>query len=121
MAETLALNYVLAKKGLGRIKALAHPLRLSIIAFIDKNGEINVNKIYRSLRLEQSITSQHLKILREARLVDMEKSAQQRIYTINTASLHEIEEWIGKINKMWSEKFDRLEKALEDLKKKGGK
>lgn len=47
----------------GQIKALAHPLRLSILLFIDKNKTVNVNRIYNTLKLEQSITSQHLKIL----------------------------------------------------------
>lgn len=90
MAETLALNYVLAKKGLGRIKALAHPLRLSIIAFIDKNGEINVNKIYRSLKLEQSITSQHLKILRSAELVKYRRDGKRIYYSIHYSNVKKL-------------------------------
>ncbi|MEY3052525.1 MAG: hypothetical protein RLY31_2310 [Bacteroidota bacterium] len=51
------------------LRALAHPLRLRILEFIDQNGVVNVNKIYKSLKLEQSITSQHLRILRLAGLV----------------------------------------------------
>jgi ArsR family transcriptional regulator len=77
MAETLMLDYSLAKKGLSRIKALAHPLRMQILAFIDKHGEINVNKIYRALKLEQSITSQHLKILRNAELVKYRRDGKR--------------------------------------------
>ena len=101
--------------------ALAEPNRRRIIELLAEHGKLTATDISDKFQVSAPAISQHLKILREARLVDMEKSAQQRIYTINTASLHEIEEWIGKINKMWSEKFDRLEKALEDLKKKGGK
>ena len=48
------------------LRALAHPLRLQILEFIDKHQEINVNKIYNTLNIEQSITSQHLKVLRMA-------------------------------------------------------
>ena len=51
------------------LRALAHPLRMKILEFIDKNKTINVNKIYNTLKLEQSITSQHLKILRASGLV----------------------------------------------------
>jgi ArsR family transcriptional regulator len=83
MTETSMLDYALAKKGLTRIKALAHPLRLSIIAFIDKHNEINVNKIYRSLKLEQSITSQHLKILRTAELVKYRRDGKRIYYSVN--------------------------------------
>ncbi len=52
------------------LRALAHPLRLQILEFIDKNKAINVNKIYNTLKLEQSITSQHLRILRSSGLVN---------------------------------------------------
>jgi ArsR family transcriptional regulator len=51
------------------LRALAHPLRMKILEFIDQNEVINVNKIYNTLKLEQSITSQHLRILRMAGLV----------------------------------------------------
>lgn len=51
------------------LRALAHPLRMKILEFIDQNDQINVNKIYNTLKLEQSITSQHLRILRVAGLV----------------------------------------------------
>jgi ArsR family transcriptional regulator len=55
------------------LRALAHPLRMRILEFIDQNDMINVNKIYSSLKLEQSITSQHLRILRQAELVETER------------------------------------------------
>lgn len=98
MAETLMLDYALAKKGLSRIKALAHPLRLSIIAFIDKNGEINVNKIYRSLRLEQSITSQHLKILRAAELVKYRRDGKRIFYSIHYANIKRLMNTVRKFD-----------------------
>ncbi|MEO6167381.1 MAG: metalloregulator ArsR/SmtB family transcription factor [Chitinophagales bacterium] len=96
MTETLMLDYALAKKGLSRIKALAHPLRLSIIAFIDKNGEINVNKIYRSLKLEQSITSQHLKILRTAELVKYRRDGKRIYYSIHYSNVKQLMNTIKK-------------------------
>ncbi len=51
------------------LRALAHPLRMQILEFIDKNKSINVNKIYNALQIEQSITSQHLRILRTSGVV----------------------------------------------------
>lgn len=65
------------------MRALAHPLRLKILEFIDKQGAINVNKIYNTLRLEQSITSQHLRILRLAGVVDTVKDGKFVTYSIN--------------------------------------
>ena len=65
------------------LRALTHPLRLKILEFIDKNDEINVNKIYNTLKLEQSITSQHLRILRLAGLVTTKRDGKFIHYSIN--------------------------------------
>lgn len=64
------------------LRALAHPLRMRILGFIDRHGSINVNKIYNTLQLEQSITSQHLRILRLAGLVDTEREGKYVLYQI---------------------------------------
>ncbi|MEN0003801.1 MAG: metalloregulator ArsR/SmtB family transcription factor [Bacteroidota bacterium] len=65
------------------LRALAHPLRMKIMEFIDQNDLINVNKIYNTLNLEQSITSQHLRILRLAGLVDTRREGKFIYYSIN--------------------------------------
>ncbi|MCB0604469.1 MAG: helix-turn-helix transcriptional regulator [Saprospiraceae bacterium] len=65
------------------LRALAHPLRLKILEFIDKYQNINVNKIYNTLKIEQSITSQHLKILRNSGVVITEKEGKFVHYHIN--------------------------------------
>ncbi|WP_020536192.1 ArsR/SmtB family transcription factor [Lewinella cohaerens] len=64
------------------LRALAHPLRMKILSFIDKHGSVNVNKIYNTLQLEQSITSQHLRILRLANLVDTNRKGKYVVYEI---------------------------------------
>jgi ArsR family transcriptional regulator len=56
---------------------------MKILAFIDKNEMINVNKIYNTLKLEQSITSQHLKILRLAGIVETHREGKFIHYSIN--------------------------------------
>lgn len=55
------------------MRALAHPLRLKILEYIDVHESVNVNKIYQSLKIEQSVTSQHLSILRLAGVIQTEK------------------------------------------------
>jgi ArsR family transcriptional regulator len=64
------------------LRALAHPLRMRILAFIDKHGAVNVNKIYNTLQLEQSITSQHLRVLRIAGLVQTTRKGKYVVYEI---------------------------------------
>lgn len=65
------------------LRALTHPLRMKILEFIDKHKSINVNKIYSTLKLEQSITSQHLKILRATGLVNTHREGKYILYTID--------------------------------------
>jgi ArsR family transcriptional regulator len=65
------------------LRALAHPLRMKILQFIDQNDVINVNKIYNTLKLEQSITSQHLRILRMAGLVDTTRDGKFIHYKVD--------------------------------------
>ena len=82
----------------GQIKALAHPLRLSILLFIDKNKTVNVNKIYNTLKLEQSITSQHLKILRTAGLVSSHREGKLIYYAVNYNKVRRIVDIVNDFN-----------------------
>jgi DNA-binding transcriptional ArsR family regulator len=76
------------------LRAIAHPLRLTILAFIDENKIINVNKIYNTLKLEQSITSQHLRILRNADLVDTKREGKFIYYSVNYDKVEQVNEAI---------------------------
>ena len=96
--------------------ALADQNRRKIIELLAKKGSLNSTDISDNFKISPPAISQHLKVLREAKLVDMEKRAQSRIYTINTKGLLEIELWTRKIKDMWEKKFDRLEKVLSEIK-----
>jgi ArsR family transcriptional regulator len=82
------------------LRALGHPLRLRIIEFIDKHSTINVNKIYNTLKIEQSITSQHLRILRSAGIVHTQKDGKYIHYTLDypkiTNAVKAINKYLGK-------------------------
>jgi DNA-binding transcriptional ArsR family regulator len=78
------------------LRALSHPFRIKLLAFIDKQKEINVNKIYGTLKLEQSITSQNLKILRDAGLVKTERKGKFIIYSLEYDN---IKNYIDSINR----------------------
>ena len=98
--------------------ALAEPNRRKIIELLADNGKLSATDIAKKFHLTPPAISQHLKVLREAKLVDMEKRAQQRIYTVNPATISELEEWIKKIKVQWEERLNRLETVIETLKKK---
>ncbi len=78
------------------MRALAHPLRLKILEFIDTHGTINVNKIYNTLRIEQSITSQHLKILRLSGVVNAQKDGKYMHYNINYTIVERAQKAVSK-------------------------
>lgn len=100
--------------------ALAEPTRRKIIELLALRGQLSATDISGNFKISPPAISQHLKVLREAKLVDMEKRAQSRIYTINTNKLHEIEVWIGKINKSWEQRFDRLDCILKEMENNNG-
>lgn len=64
-------------------RALAHPLRMEILSYISRKGETNVQSIYHTLEIPQSVTSQQLKILKDVKLVHFKRQSKQRIYSIN--------------------------------------
>ena len=93
--------------------ALAEPTRRSILEMLASNGQLSATAISRKFRVSPPAISQHLKVLREARLVCMEKRAQQRIYAINPDALDELEEWARKMAAEWDKRFDALEKLAQ--------
>jgi DNA-binding transcriptional ArsR family regulator len=60
--------------------------------------------------------SKHLRVLREVGLVDVRDEGRQRIYRLNGRSLKPIHDWVKNYEKAWSERFDRLDAVLEELK-----
>ena len=77
-ANALAFSYE-------AMKAIAHPLRIEILNFIGKKGATNVHSIYNVLDIPQSVTSQQLKILKDSKLVVVQKNSKERIYSVNIA------------------------------------
>lgn len=78
------------KKAALVLRAINHKLRQRILAFIHKNGNNSVSEIYKKLRLEQSVTSQHLAVLRKAGFVNTERDGQNIYYSVNYARLEQV-------------------------------
>ncbi len=98
--------------------ALAEPTRRSIIELLASNGELSATDICDNFDVSPPAISQHLKVLRKANFVRVEKRAQQRIYHINPDAMSEIEGWIQKTTERWNARFSVLDKILEAEKKK---
>ncbi|TMC13564.1 MAG: helix-turn-helix transcriptional regulator, partial [Chloroflexi bacterium] len=84
------------------------------------NGELSATAIYEQFPVSPQAVSQHLKILREAHLVDMEKRAQKHVYRLNPQTLSQFEAWVQQMQQRWNERFDALDTVLESEKKKKG-
>ena len=65
------------------MRALAHPLRLKILEFLDQHKNIQVSQIYNTLKIEQSIASQHLRILKNAGVLVADKDGKFMHYNID--------------------------------------
>ena len=98
--------------------ALADPTRRHILEILATAGELPATALYEQFRLSPQAVSQHLKVLREANLVEMEKRAQQHIYRLNPQKLSEFEAWVQQTKQMWEERFSALDTVLEREKKK---
>jgi DNA-binding transcriptional ArsR family regulator len=76
--------------------------------------------IAQEFQISQPAVSQHLKVLRDARIVRVRVQAQQRIYELEPESLLEIQDWLSNITRFWTGRLDALEAQLrrEDASKK---
>jgi len=98
--------------------ALAEPTRRDIIELLASNGQLSATDISDNFAVSAPAISQHLKVLREANFVRVEKRAQQRIYRINPEAMSEIEGWVQEMTRQWNARFNVLDKILEAEKRK---
>ncbi|WP_276356960.1 ArsR/SmtB family transcription factor [Cohnella caldifontis] len=93
--------------------ALADPTRRRILEMLADHEELSATQIQEPFPISPQAVSQHLKILLEARLIDVQKRAQQRLYRINTDTMTEVEEWSKSVRQRWSRRLDTLEAVLK--------
>jgi DNA-binding transcriptional ArsR family regulator len=98
------------------LAALGEPNRLRIIELL-RAGPRPVNAIHVRLKLTQSQASQHLKVLKDVGLVEMEPRAQQRFYRLRAEPLKQLHEWLDRYRHIWEERFEELDKVVEELKR----
>ena len=97
--------------------AVAEPRRRQILDVLAA-GERPVNDLVRALGLAQPQVSKHLRVLREVGAVEVRDEGRQRLYRLNGHALRPIHDWVKNYERSWSERFDRLDVVLEDLKRK---
>ena len=95
-------------------EVVSEPNRRRILDLLG-GRECPVGELVEHLELSQPAVSKHLRILREAGLVDVRGEAQRRLYSVRPEPLRAIDEWLSHYRRMWAVSLDDLERHLERM------
>jgi DNA-binding transcriptional ArsR family regulator len=93
--------------------ALAEPHRRRILDLL-RGGERSVGDLVARLDLSQPGVSKHLRVLRDAGLVDARAEGKQRLYGLRARPLAEVDAWLEPYRALWGDRLDALERHLEE-------
>ena len=95
--------------------AVAEPKRRKVLEVLGTQ-ELSVNEIVERLGWNQPMVSKHLGVLKEVGLVSERRVGRQRFYRVNAERLKPIYDWVAPFERYWSERYNRLDEILENLK-----
>jgi DNA-binding transcriptional ArsR family regulator len=95
-------------------EAIAAPSRRRILDLL-REAERPVGDLVRELGTSQPAVSKHLRVLREAGLVDVRIEAQRRLYRLRVEPLRELDAWLTPYRRMWVSNLDALERHLDEM------
>jgi DNA-binding transcriptional ArsR family regulator len=93
-------------------QAIAHPARRKILVLL-KRGEKPASELAKPFDVSFPAISQHLKILRDAKLVSERREGRQRIYQLQAKPLREVEDWVEEFETYWTSRLDALSAQLD--------
>jgi DNA-binding transcriptional ArsR family regulator len=88
--DQIKLDYSVLRRAVLTLRAINHPLRKQIIALLEDSKQMTVTEIFIKLRLEQSVASQHLAILRKAGVLNTDRDGKFIYYSLNKERIEEI-------------------------------
>ena len=95
--------------------ALADPTRLKMFELIAQ-GEKSVGEIVQQFTFKAPTISQHLRVLKQAKLVHVRAEGQKRLYTVDQTGLQEMQLWLTRMQREWNGHLDALEHVLQKKK-----
>ncbi len=95
------------------MEVIAEPSRRRILDEL-RDGELPVSALVGRVALSQPAVSKHLRVLREAGMVEVRPDGQRRLYRLRVDPLIELDDWLEPYRRMWRESLDRLEEHLAD-------
>ena len=93
----LKVDLLNVKKAALVLRAINHKLRQQMLKLIDEHGKMTVTELYVKLRLEQSVASQHLAILRKAGFVQTTRDGKFIYYSVNTSRIDELNKFVEEL------------------------
>jgi DNA-binding transcriptional ArsR family regulator len=96
--------------------AIAEPRRRELLDGL-ADGERSVNELVELLELPQPVVSKHLRVLREIGAVQVRDEGRRRVYRVDAQALKPIHDWVSGYERMWNERFERLDTVLDELKR----
>lgn len=93
---------------------LADPTRRKILDLLLERPHL-VGELVQALGISQPGVSKQLRLLREAGLVQVRRDAQRRWYVLQTGPLQELDVWLDRYRKSWSERYEKLDDYLKKL------
>ena len=93
-------------------EVLAEPRRREILDLL-RAGELPVGELVERLSVTQPGVSKHLRVLREAGLVEVRRDAQRRWYRLRAEPLAEVDAWLAPFRHLWKARLDDLERFLD--------
>ena len=94
------------------LEVIAEPTRRRILDAV-RDGERSVGELVRAVGMHQPGVSRHLKVLRDAGLVEVRPDAQRRLYRLRPEPLIELDEWLEPYRAEWARRLDSLEQHLQ--------
>ena len=101
-------------------EVLAEPNRRRILDLV-RAEERPVGHLVAALGLSQPAVSKHLRVLRDAGLVEVRADAQRRLYRVRTEPLRALDEWLRPYRELWESRLDDLERHLEAMPDRDGR
>ena len=96
--------------------AVAEPKRRQVLEVLGTD-ELSVNEIVERLGWNQPMVSKHLGVLKQVGLVSERRVGRQRMYRVNPGRLKPIYDWVRPFERIWSNRFDRLDEVLKEIQK----
>lgn len=93
------------------LEVIAEPTRRRILDAV-RNGERSVGELVETVGMHQPGVSRHLKVLRDAGLVEVRRDAQRRLYRLRPEPLMELDAWLAPFRAEWTARLDSLERHL---------